>query len=423
MGKSNRAKSRKNRALKRQSQTKPLRYYDVTEDPFSDFGDENYKELSEMRNCVFKNYVHGKNLHRSTYGLALVRPENSLPVIVISSELKMDATVGTDVTKICPSDKGLNLDKRCAAFLGLKPDESFEVRWDGIDGDLIVMMFRNVFTPREAQAAGLFKQEHVLHSKGWNRGCEADLIPRENTTRRQINNPDMILGTSGINPDNSLVSVGPGGIGRTTGIRVHYHNGKRAPGIPFSSFLNRFKWVRTGTGDDGHKYDQFLRRSENIAAAKYFEKLKAIYMRHCLAFMGEKYKNCLNEVEASLLMNTNIIDDVDSTMAIHKDPTTPTPALAAGPSNYVFDEVKEEWTLSHNGGRLYIAEGLFWIDYCPTDVALFDGNVPHGVSRLRPRGVDKSQSVVYERFSIILFSKFRRTGGMRKHGHFRHCPK
>jgi len=146
-------------------------------------------------------------------------------------------------------------------------------------------------------------------------------------------------------------------------------------------------------------------------------------MRHCLAFMGEKYKNCLNEVEASLLMNTNIIDDVDSTMAIHKDPTTPTPALAAGPSNYVFDEVKEEWTLSHNGGRLYIAEGLFWIDYCPTDVALFDGNVPHGVSRLRPRGVDKSQSVVYERFSIILFSKFLRTRGMRKHGHFRHCPK
>lgn len=335
----------------------------------------------------------------------------------------MNATVGTDVTKICPSDKGLNLDERCAASLGLEPDESFEVRWDGIDGDLIVMMFRDVFTPREARAADLFKQEHTIHSKGWNRGCEADLIPRENTTRRQLNNPDMILGTSNVNPDKPLISVGPGGKGPTTGPRAIYHNGKKPKDIPLCTFLNRMKWVRTDTGKDGHKYDKFIQRSENVEAAKYFNKLKSIYMRHCLAFMGENYnENHLGEVEASLLMNTNIIDDDVSTMAIHKDPTTPTPALAAGPSNYSFDEVKEEWTLSHNGGRLYIAEGLFWIDYRPTDVALFDGNVPHGVSRMRPRGVDKRQPVVYERFSIILFSEFRRTK-MCKHGHFRRSPK
>ena len=151
MGKNNYARSRKNRKLKRQSQTKPLRYYDVTKDPFAKFGDKNYQQLSNERNRVFKNYVHGNNLHQSKHGLTLVRPKNRLPVIVISSDLQMNATVGTDVTKICPSDKGLNLDKQCAASLDLEPHESFEVRWDGIGGDLIVMMFRDVFTPREAR--------------------------------------------------------------------------------------------------------------------------------------------------------------------------------------------------------------------------------------------------------------------------------
>lgn len=38
----------------------------------------------------------------------------------------------------------------------------------------------------------------------------------------------------------------------------------------------------------------------------------------------------------------------------------------------------------NNGGRLFLAEGLFWIDFNPTDIALFDGNVPHGVTYMRP---------------------------------------
>ena len=48
--------------------------------------------------------------------------------------------------------------------MGLEPGESFEVRWNGIDSDLNVMMSRDVFTPREARAADLFKQEHTIHN-------------------------------------------------------------------------------------------------------------------------------------------------------------------------------------------------------------------------------------------------------------------
>eukprot|EP00986_Skeletonema_menzelii_P005960 scaffold2238_cov145-Skeletonema_menzelii.AAC.5 len=54
----------------------------------------------------------------------------------------------------------------------------------------------------------------------------------------------------------------------------------------------------------------------------------------------------------------------------------------------------------NNGGRLFIVEGLFWIDYRPTDVAIFDGNSPHGVSHMRPRGIQKCGPRKYLRFRI-----------------------
>eukprot|EP00986_Skeletonema_menzelii_P005740 scaffold2132_cov152-Skeletonema_menzelii.AAC.1 len=417
MGKGNREKQRMNRALKRreQSTAKPLQNDNKTKDPFTGFGDKNYKLQSRQKKCALKKYIHDHKLHQSNIGLTLYRPENRLPVIVISTLLQMNSNEGSAVTKICPSDHGLNLDKRCARGLGLEPDESFEVRWGDIDGDLILMMFRNVFTPLEARAADLFKQEHATHSKGWNRGCEADLISRENTARRQVNNPDMILKTSGINQNNTLVSVGPGGIGKTTGVKICYDTGERVVSLPLCSFISRMKW--TPSGDGGHNYEKFLKRSD-IAASKYFAKIKSVYMDHCLAFMGNEYLDCLDSIEASLWMNTNIIDDVDSIMSIHHDPSTPTPALAAGTTNYEFDQEKEEWILMNNGGRLFIVEGLFWIDYRPTDVAIFDGNSPHGVSHMRPRGIQKCGPRKYLRFSMILFSIFRRTK-MRKHGYNR----
>eukprot|EP00986_Skeletonema_menzelii_P005961 scaffold2238_cov145-Skeletonema_menzelii.AAC.6 len=55
----------------------------------------------------------------------------------------------------------------------------------------------------------------------------------------------------------------------------------------------------------------------DIAASKYFAKIKSVYMDHCLAFMGNEYLDYLDSIEASLWMNTNIIDDVDSIMSIH----------------------------------------------------------------------------------------------------------
>jgi hypothetical protein len=76
-----------------------------------------------------------------------------------------------------------------------------------------------------------------------------------------------------------------------------------------------------------------------------------------------------------------------------------------------------EWILKQNGGRLFLAESVFCLDYRPTDVVAFDGNIPHGVTRMKP--IDpKDVPKEYKRFSMILFSVCKRTR-MRSHGYNR----
>ena len=71
------------------------------------------------------------------------------------------------------------------------------------------------------------------------------------------------------------------------------------------------------------------------------------------------------------------------------------------------------------GGRLFLADGLVDISYGPTDVVLLDGNIPHGITNLRDLpGQGTTTRPELRRFSVILFSDFKREKGMRKHGNY-----
>ena len=77
-----------------------------------------------------------------------------------------------------------------------------------------------------------------------------------------------------------------------------------------------------------------------------------------------------------------------------------------------------EWQLCGGGGRLFLADGLFDLSYGPRDVVLLDGNVPHGITRLSgPKGVSAKRTEL-ERFSLIMFSTFKRRDRMLKHGNY-----
>ena len=71
------------------------------------------------------------------------------------------------------------------------------------------------------------------------------------------------------------------------------------------------------------------------------------------------------------------------------------------------------------GWRLFLVDGLFDLSYGPEDVVLLDGNLVHGVTGLRDLpGEGQASRCELERFSAILFSSFKRQGGMMAHGNY-----
>lgn len=132
--------------------------------------------------------------------------------------------------------------------------------------------------------------------------------------------------------------------------------------------------------------------------------------------MGEdEFNSNLDDVMWQIHLNTNVIDDDNSKMAIHHDPSTPTPALACGSTNFLYRDDLDRWIPKNRGGRLFLVEGILSLEYSPRDVCLFDGNILHGLTKMKPLcGGDASAR--FHRFSIILFSRYKRSQRMLTHG-------
>ena len=115
-------------------------------------------------------------------------------------------------------------------------------------------------------------------------------------------------------------------------------------------------------------------------------------------------------------VSTLLVNEGSSKIGIHHDPPAPLPALIAGPG--LSHLVNGEWQPRGCGGRLFLTDGLFDISYGPRDVGILDGNVPHGITRLSaPKGTMGSRAEL-ERFSLIMFSTFKRRDRMVKHGNY-----
>ena len=95
----------------------------------------------------------------------------------------------------------------------------------------------------------------------------------------------------------------------------------------------------------------------------------------------------------------------------------PFPALVCGQGSSWLGP--QGWESTATGGRLFLADGLFDISYGPSDIVLLDGNIPHGITNIRDLpGKGQSSRAELERFSLILFSKFKRAVSMCKHGNY-----
>ena len=120
-----------------------------------------------------------------------------------------------------------------------------------------------------------------------------------------------------------------------------------------------------------------------------------------------------------LNMSTMLLNEGSSQAGPHHDMPCPCPALVCGQG---MCELRDgQWHPRGVGGRLFVADGLFDISYGPTDVVLLDGNVLHGITSLRDqkgKGQHKKGKPELERFSVIMFSSFKREGGMWGHGKY-----
>ena len=90
-------------------------------------------------------------------------------------------------------------------------------------------------------------------------------------------------------------------------------------------------------------------------------------------------------------------------IGVHRDPPSPIFALICGHGVHKLRDGKV--TKTSNGGNLFLADGMFRLDYGPRDVVLMDGNWAHGVSNLRHNSQSESTCT---RFSMISFSRWRR---------------
>ena len=106
-----------------------------------------------------------------------------------------------------------------------------------------------------------------------------------------------------------------------------------------------------------------------------------------------------------------LLNESSSQAGPHHDMPCPCPALVCGQG---MCELRDgQWHPRGVGGRLFVADGLFDISYGPTDVVLLDGNVLHGITSLRDhKGGGQQSRCELERFSVIVFSSFKREKGM-----------
>jgi hypothetical protein len=150
------------------------------------------------------------------------------------------------------------------------------------------------------------------------------------------------------------------------------------------------------------------------------------------------------DVRAHLQVTTLMVNEGSSRCGVHHDPPAPLPALIAGctawerrddgaqalpmelshhmpecalspppsplasPHAPMLAHGGGAWERKQKGGRLFLLDGLFDLEYGPRDVLLLDGRFAHGVTTLRGLPHTVGSHTQLERHSLILFSRWQR---------------
>ena len=338
-------------------------------------------------------------------GLYAMSPldRSRLPVLVVRQSCRMDPVCLQRVLKWSPSRKDINaFHIRNPNAFGLG-ETSFEVRLDHMDGEIIAIKLRNVFSMEQSLQSLQLQNCHDSISWGWNKGCEADPLPTSKAIKCQILN-DKCMKSSGFAWTNvkKVIHLGPtskSGVGCKYG----YIN-SRGKKIyrSLSVHIDRHKWAKNGSKSISsiHNIDAKSGCMSIVDVAKniYIDAIPGYLLSR--GFERRDVQDCLSGINENMELSTLTLTK-SKPIAIHRDPHTPTFALLFGHTTH--DLINDEWIDPRVGGTLFLMDGLLELPYSPRDIVMLDGNFAHGVTTVQDHGKDISK-----RFSAILFCKWRR---------------
>ncbi|KAL9180206.1 hypothetical protein ACHAXT_008176 [Thalassiosira profunda] len=363
---------------------------------------EEHDKLIREAAVQMKGYQKGLGSNHLA-GLTVVRPDGRLPVVVVDRSCRMPPEVVASVLKTTFSEKGSCLFRRNSQSLGLA-NSSFELREGDVDGPILAIVLRDVFSMQEARATYAIYDGHKVKSVGWMKGCEADPRPTSSTMAASLETHAM--DGAGLRSTNvkEVLHIGSTAKNKAAaGCRIKYKNPDgEIKDRPFSSHINRHTWATSGKNTLLNNVAQ-----DSLPLVRgYISKLESEYMKHITPYMLSRgwplEEIDLEGIRASIEMSTLEVTAAKN-IAIHRDPPTPTFAAVSG--HGMSEVVDNKFVRSHKGGNLFLADGMFRLDYSGRDLVLLDGNVAHGVSDIR-RGQNGSGEPA--RFSMITFSRWMR---------------
>ena len=136
---------------------------------------EDIEYAARQRRAQDALQTYAKRVYESREQVSIAT-EGALPCITLSGACRATATEKIGIVKAVVPERGFVkqvLTKRCPTSIGIKPDQSFIVRYE--NGVCAAVVMRNVVSNEIAAACHTRAlQIHRATSLGWTWGCEAD---------------------------------------------------------------------------------------------------------------------------------------------------------------------------------------------------------------------------------------------------------
>ena len=313
-------------------------------------------------------------------------------LIQIISDSKVKLTQTNQHKRLCKALSGPALLK------GYKSQHYIRFLDDG-SWDLIVLKDLH---PTEQSVAEwpVYKEYHLLHSKGLAKGCNASDIPSVEWMRYVLKNARILKGFGVMNAT-KILKIAPAKVGSANAPRMYYINAQgKEISWQFSQWIDYHPMSVAESKKQFYQSDLLQRaRSYWLALAGASFANEGISPKHYDMLM------CMACNDQFMISGTNFQDNGNSKpRLVHTDPYSAFLTICQGSTVFKVNE-RGEWVKQCNGGELVMVNGYHFVDYSPTDMTFIKPSSLHGVATLSSFTGDNASLM---RYSHTMSCKYNR---------------